>query len=124
MLQAFGDYLRDAVRSADLAARYGGDEFTVIMPRTPLSAAVRAASRLRRGFHLQGGGGRHVGTTLSIGVAELGQKDTPLLLLEHADKALYEAKRRGGNQVVIWPGGCAGERDAGETPADPGMPTQ
>lgn len=101
LLRAFAGFLRDATREADLAARYGGDEFVILMPRTGLTGARRMVERLRHDFM---DGARSVvnsQVSVSAGVTELGTRETPDELLKRADQALYRAKHRGGNQVAV-----------------------
>jgi len=101
LLRAFAGLLRDATREADLPARLGGDEFVILMPRTALAGAKGMVERLRQSFidiAKPVGNGQ---VSLSGGVTELVPKDTPDKLLDRADKALYEAKDRGGNQVAV-----------------------
>ena len=92
------------MRSIDLVARLGGEEFVVVMPETNLSAAVTVAERLRHAvaaepFLIQALGERRP-ITISIGVAEATAGDTVDTLLQRADEALYEAKNGGRNKVV------------------------
>ena len=96
-------WLGEAVRDTDMVARWGGEEFVVLMQDCPLADAVARAEKIRR--QIAEAPFADAGTvTISIGVAEL----TPGEDLDHwlgrADKALYEAKRSGRNAVV------AGER--------------
>lgn len=94
------------MRPADLAARFGGEEFVVLLPGTPLSGAKHLADQLLRNFnalqipHETSSTGKFV--TLSIGVASASpeQDSTFHLLVDAADQALYEAKRSGKNRVV------------------------
>ncbi len=97
---------RRGVRTIDLPARYAGDEFCIILPETDLPSATRIAERLCtevRQTELnteQGGAMNRV--TLSIGVTALNiSKPTPLHLIQTADRALYQAKTRGRDQVVV-----------------------
>lgn len=88
--------LIDSSRVEDLAFRIGGDEFTLILPRTEIDDAAMVVERIRAAVMKA-----HPGVTVSIGVAALGTGDNPSgYLKEHADAALYEAKRRGRNAVV------------------------
>jgi diguanylate cyclase (GGDEF)-like protein len=94
--------IRSAVRASDLAARYGGDEFVVILTRTDLAGANRVAEALRAGIE---GVGRRLGyelglVTASVGVAEY-HPSHPIEgdLLVIADRALYVAKAGGRNTV-------------------------
>ena len=97
-LQAVGRSLRDGARQTDMAVRIGGDEFALLAPSTSRSAAVALGERIRSLVVGQG----IEGLTVSLGVATL-EPGRPLAgdyLREMADTALYEAKRRGRNQVV------------------------
>jgi len=93
------------VRSVDLVARLGGEEFVAVMPETNLAGAVVVAERLRQAvsaepFTIQATGLR-LPVTISIGVAASnGPGETVENLLKRADDALYEAKRNGRNRVL------------------------
>jgi diguanylate cyclase (GGDEF)-like protein len=103
VLQAVANEIRHAIRASDMAARYGGDEFVVILTRTELEGANRVAEAIRAGIE---GVGRRLGypvglVTVSIGVAEYDVKrphDGDLLVA--ADRALYQAKSAGRNVVA------------------------
>ena len=105
VLREFALRLASNVRAIDLPCRYGGEEFTVIMPDTELNDALRIAERIR--MHVAGSpfrvsGGKDLLTvTISIGVsATSGPHDTQEALLKRADEAVYEAKASGRNAVV------------------------
>ena len=105
VLREFAVRLASNVRAIDLPCRYGGEEFTVIMPGAQLADAQRVAERIR--LHVAGSpfrvaGGRELLTvTISVGVATtIGESDTPDLLLKRADEAVYEAKAAGRNRVI------------------------
>ena len=93
------------VRGNDLVGRYGGEEFIVLLPHTPPQAAVKLAEELRRAVEAIAipYGDLHLEVTVSIGVCG-SPPDSPLsgdALLEGADRAMYLAKSRGRNQVVM-----------------------
>jgi two-component system cell cycle response regulator len=105
VLQQFAQRLRKNVRGIDLACRYGGEEFVVIMPDTNPALARSVAERIRDEIEsepfLVSGGARAINVTASAGVATLGKGITNVSdLLKEADKALYEAKATGRNRVV------------------------
>jgi two-component system cell cycle response regulator len=105
VLREFASRISANVRGIDLACRYGGEEFVVVMPDTDLSFAYMVAERLRQSVadapFSVGSSGRQVPVTISIGVAASGAgNDTPDVLLKRADQALYRAKRDGRNRVV------------------------
>src|SRR6185503_4815626 len=103
VLRAVAAEVRAAVRASDLAARYGGDEFVVILNRTQQDGAERVAEALRQGIE---GVGRRLGyplgaVTVSVGIAEF-DPAVPMGgdLLVNADRALYRAKAAGRNTVA------------------------
>lgn len=103
VLRGVSAEIRRAVRASDVAARYGGDEFVVILTRTDLHGAGRVAEALRAGIE---GVGRRLGyppglITVSVGIAEFdpGQPSDGDLLVS-ADRALYRAKAAGRNAVA------------------------
>jgi len=103
VLRGVATEIQEAVRASDLAARYGGDEFVVILTRTDLGGATRVAEAIRAGIE---GVGRRMGhpvgyVTASIGLAEFdpGKPDAGDLLVT-ADRALYQAKSLGRNAVA------------------------
>lgn len=92
--------IRQSCREVDTAYRYGGEEFTVILPETGLGVASSLAERLVRQVSanpLCTEAGATVGLTASIGIAELRPGDTAKSLLRRADEGVYAAKRRGKN---------------------------
>jgi two-component system cell cycle response regulator len=105
VLREFAVRLASNVRAVDLPCRYGGEEFTVIMPDTQIEDAERIAERIR--LHVAGspfrvaGGSELLTVTISVGVAAtIGVTDTPETLLKRADSAVYEAKHAGRNRVI------------------------
>jgi two-component system cell cycle response regulator len=104
VLRDFASRLRRHIRGIDLACRYGGEEFVVIMPDTELEVARHVGERLREciaddAFAISSTISLPV--TASMGISTLqSMDDTPLTLIKRADNALYEAKRMGRNQVV------------------------
>jgi diguanylate cyclase (GGDEF)-like protein len=103
ILKAVAGEIRNAVRASDVAARYGGDEFVVILTRTDLQGGARVAEALRAGIE---GVGRRLGypaglVTVSIGLAEFEPRQpSEGDLLVSADRALYRAKAAGRNAVA------------------------
>lgn len=103
MLQALADLLRQHSRGGDVACRYGGEEFLMVLPRAGLEDACRRAEHWRRAFaHLRVAyEGHSLHATLSLGVACYPlHADNPADLIHVADVALYIAKSNGRNQVV------------------------
>jgi len=105
VLREFSLRIRKSIRNIDLACRYGGEEFVIVMPETDLAVATMVAERIRRRiatepFAIQQGG-RNLEVTISIGIAAIGTPgDTAAAILKRADTALYRAKRDGRNRVV------------------------
>jgi two-component system cell cycle response regulator len=104
VLREFAIRIKKSVRGIDLACRYGGEEFVVLMPETDMAVATMVAERLRRRiagepFLIQQSA-RRVEVTISIGLATLGREEGAAGLLKRADQALYRAKRDGRNRVV------------------------
>ncbi|HZL18589.1 MAG TPA: diguanylate cyclase [Polyangia bacterium] len=100
VLRAIGDVLRRHARTTDLAVRYGGDEFVVLLPQTTLAEASVFAERVRSEVARRAVCGLY--PTVSIGVAFLSGPDsdeTDADLLQRADAAAYTAKRQGGNRI-------------------------
>lgn len=92
-IRAVGEALRSAVRSSDLAARIGGDEFAVLAPNADLPGGLALAQRVRAVLAREGG------PALSIGVSTARAGDGARDLLRRADEALYRAKARGRDRV-------------------------
>lgn len=103
LLAAFGRMLLAELRKSDIACRWGGEEFCVLMPDTSAAAALRAVSHLLKQWQVQAlmlGIPSGAGTSFSAGVADSTQGlDTPQALLTCADQELLAAKRTGRNQV-------------------------
>jgi diguanylate cyclase (GGDEF)-like protein/PAS domain S-box-containing protein len=109
MLQEIGHVLAGSFRDLDTVCRYGGEEIVVILPETVGAAARTKAEQIRRKIaelripRLEGEG-EPLGVTLSIGIACLGKHiESEEELLREADKALYQCKNTGRNQVMMAP---------------------
>ncbi|MFZ0528013.1 MAG: PleD family two-component system response regulator [Xanthobacteraceae bacterium] len=105
VLRDFALRIKRSIRGIDLACRYGGEEFVIVMPETDMAVAAMVAERLRRRIAAEAfaiaQGSRQIPVTISIGIAGLrGKDDTAPALLKRADQALYRAKRDGRNRVV------------------------
>ena len=104
VLQRLGRLIKEQVRNEiDIACRYGGEEFTIILPDTANSRATAIADRLIRDFksikfHIPSKNVT-IQKTISIGIADINVSNGAKALLDNADKAMYEAKKLGGNSV-------------------------
>jgi len=110
VLQNIAQVIKHSLRESDVLARFGGEEFVVILPRTKGSTSYTLAERLRHvveDFQLALPGEPDsaplsINVTVSIGVAELNdQCKTCQCLIENADRSLYQAKRNGRNRVIM-----------------------
>ncbi|MER9314394.1 PleD family two-component system response regulator [Mesorhizobium sp. M0659] len=105
VLREFARRLRKNVRGIDLACRFGGEEFVVVMPDTDGTVAEKVAERIRAEIaqlpFAIGPDGKAIEVTVSVGVSSvLKGADTVAALMKRADVALYEAKSGGRNRVV------------------------
>jgi two-component system cell cycle response regulator len=105
VLRDFAGRISANLRGIDLACRYGGEEFVVVMPETDMELASTVAERLRRSVEATpfdiSREPHKLNVTISIGIAgSEGGSDSPDALLHRADQALYRAKREGRNRVV------------------------
>jgi diguanylate cyclase (GGDEF)-like protein len=100
VLRAFAQRLREFLRSADFCARFGGEEFVVVLPDTSLSTAIEVGERIRKGVaQVPLLNKPRVQATVSIGVATMEQGQSLDALFAAADGAVYVAKHGGRNQV-------------------------
>ena len=107
VLRQVGDIMRRCFRSSDVLAKYGGDEFVIILPDSDKVGAFLAADRLREVVEEEPFEGREqqpLGKiTLSLGISSYPEHGSTLEdLLDRADKALYSAKKTGRNRTVLY----------------------
>jgi diguanylate cyclase (GGDEF)-like protein len=126
VLVAFAAAIRSAVREIDQAARWGGEEFAILLPGTDTAGAAIVAERIRRAFAscpIMSGRGEPLFVTASFGAAAYPDVPSKDQLVAAADATLYAAKRSGKNRVVT--SACATsrarelERDDGDGPTPP-----
>jgi two-component system cell cycle response regulator len=98
VLETFANLVKENVRITDRVARWGGEEFMVLMPQSHLAAAKSSAEKLRQTI-AQYRFDKVDKTTVSFGVTELAPQDNSNSLLKRVDDALYQAKRLGRNRV-------------------------
>jgi len=121
ILKIVVELCRRQIRNVDIFGRYGGDEFTLILPSTSLQGAVQVAERLRieveqadketvqNYFRQMNTASLRTAAilrlTISLGIASLDSScDNVEALIDHADQAMYQAKRAGRNRLEIWTG--------------------
>ena len=99
VLKKVGTAINNSVREMDLAARYGGEELAVLMPRVDIEQAYKASQRIRKAIaQIQF---TDFFVTVSIGLSQTDQRiDTPDKLIHAGDEALYKAKNKGKNKVI------------------------
>ena len=102
VLKIIAEVMQDNVRAADFIARFGGEEFVVLMPETDLKSGKKVAEKLRRkiekcDFYYRD---NPVKISISGGLTESLAEDNAVSIFERADKALYEAKKAGRNVIV------------------------
>lgn len=92
------EILRRCTRNVDFLGRYGGEEFLILLPQTPLMGAVDVAERIRREFHRHQFSENGLKVSVSLGVAEY-QGEDPEKFLDRADRELYRAKQEGRDRT-------------------------
>ncbi len=106
VLREISQRMKECLRASDVATRYGGEEFALLLPQTDATEAFHLAERIRRRIEehpLPIAGGDAIPVTVSVGVGELGEGEAgeaAQQMLAEADAALYQAKREGRNRVI------------------------
>ena len=110
VLKTVSKTMRSQLREYDIAGRYGGEEFAILLPFTKTDEAVMVAERLRQAVENkiidlskvnQEIANKNINATISLGIYQFKTTDAPQDLLKKADEALYQAKETGRNKVVI-----------------------
>ena len=110
VLQTVSKTIRSKLREYDIAGRYGGEEFALLLPNTRTEEAIMVAERLRKAVENKKVDfskinsektNATINVTISSGIYEFKKSDTSDDLLKKADKALYEAKESGRNRIVV-----------------------
>lgn len=110
VLKTVSKTMRSQLREYDIAGRYGGEEFAILLPFTKTDEAVMVAERLRQAVENKTIdlskvnleiANKNINATISLGVYQFKTTDTPHDLLKKADEALYQAKESGRNKVVV-----------------------
>lgn len=108
VLKKVSEIIRREIRESDIASRYGGEEFSILLPFTKIDEAIAVAERLRKAVEAtvvevpEEHKTLNIKLTISLGVYEYSSGDSPQGLNEKADKALYQAKENGRNQVCVF----------------------
>ena len=116
VLKIVGQVLRDSCRVYDVAGRYGGEEFCIVLPETQVGNTTQVAERIRNRLATTplSVGSTSIVVTASIGVAGMDSTEGVLsasTLVERADRALYSAKHLGRNRVEMWNPGATGPQE-------------
>ncbi len=100
VIRTFANVIKGRIRTTDLAARFGGEEFVVLMPESDTAGAVQCIEEIRTRFEQTNIPPIQRPVTASFGVATLAADDTVASLIKRADQALYAAKQGGRNRVM------------------------
>ncbi|NSW90617.1 MAG: diguanylate cyclase [Firmicutes bacterium] len=101
VLQKTAEIIKNSIRTVDIAGRYGGEEFVIILPGTKEEGAVAVAERIRKTIEIYPF--QHHKVTASLGIALAKNSDSVDTLLKRADQSLYQAKRQGKNCFCLDP---------------------
>ena len=101
VLVAVAEALREFLRPTDLIARFGGDEFAVLLPDLKINQARQTAERIRQQVAALSPASLATAITISIGIADRADDDDVATLVQRAHAALYDAKDAGRNRVVV-----------------------
>ena len=92
--------LKEKIRKSDILARFGGEEFIILLPGTNLEKAGKLAERLKKAINSDSILKKH-NITVSGGASQFKSRDDKMKLKERADKALYKAKKEGRNRFIL-----------------------
>ncbi len=107
VLKKVAEVIRTSMRKSDITARYGGDEFVLILPETDKVGCKIIVERIKDLVKKKEiiikykGVEKKLRTTISMGIAEYNNKETKIDLIQRADQALYDAKKKGKNSIII-----------------------
>ena len=121
VLSSLARLLNGSVRSCDVVARWGGEEFVIALPSTPIAGAILVADRIREALEeheIIESNGQRVPVTASFGVAALVPQETLEQLVDRSDRAMYAAKSAGRNRVRSSSGASLSPEDANPSPRE------
>ena len=105
VLVGFARKTRGLIRASDWFARFGGEEFVIVLPETPLGVAAGVAEKLRRELEaapfVLASGEQHVTASFGVAALTLGSDENSDVVLGRADKALYRSKQEGRNRITV-----------------------
>ena len=101
-LRVIGKILKKRLRQTDFVGRYGGEEFCILLANTPMDQAAVVAEQIRKSVETSGfrSGNKPITLTISCGYSDFRDGDTPEMVFERADRAMYQAKSAGKNNCV------------------------
>lgn len=102
LLARLAKAIQKQIRKSDIAARFGGEEFIILLPETSLDKAKKLASRLKRAVHSDSVLKKHK-LTISGGLTQFKLKDTKKKFKQRIDRALYKAKKQGRDRFISLP---------------------
>ena len=110
VLKSMANCIKETMRTSDMLFRYGGEEFALLLSGTDIEGARQVGERIRNAVQTYPFvfDGKELDLSVSIGVANLGRRDSASRLFDRADAALYQAKKAGRNQVHSQTGGRKG----------------
>ncbi|MBU0894285.1 MAG: GGDEF domain-containing protein [Nanoarchaeota archaeon] len=100
LLYKLAKVIQKQIRKSDIAARFGGEEFVILLPETSLTKAKKLCIRLRNAIHKDKVLKKH-GLTVSGGITQFRKKDNKKAFKSRSDKALYQAKKQGRDEFVV-----------------------
>jgi diguanylate cyclase len=98
VLCSIAGVVQSAIRDQDTAARFGGEEFCLLLPATEAEGALTLVEKIKSSWKLGEGGAK--GVTFSAGIAQWDLSEDPEVLFKRADDALYQAKSSGRNRIL------------------------
>jgi diguanylate cyclase (GGDEF)-like protein len=100
LLARLAQVIQNQIRKSDIAARFGGEEFFILLPETNIEKAKKLAARLKKAIHSDKILNKYK-VTISGGIAEFKKRDSKKSLKSRADKALYKAKHSGRDNFIV-----------------------